>query len=307
METFTHEVFELLEQPVPDDIDLTLHIVGRDEFERIGVCPPEAGGCAFEGEAWSTGGGGVDFHELTHMILLELAPWAIAALGEGVAESLGTPSPYWPPSTPRPPLASYATKSTYDLDNVERVGAALYTTFLLDEFGPQAYLDLYRSLPLGSSLDDVDDRMREHLGTSLAELDARFTDPAEARCMVALAYYNNMLGPVLEPPFEIEQSLACDEPGTLGFTTEDDSRSPFRLWHVFLPRDGTYWVEAEGTFIYGLHCGSCEERADSIPFNGTVLMEGRDVELEAGLYVFEVNQLLDGHETFRLAIREHEV
>jgi hypothetical protein len=301
VEAFALDVFEFLEQPVPEDLDLTLHILGRDEFEQLGVCPAEAGGCALEGEAWSTGGGGVDLHELTHVILLELAPQAIAGLGEGIAESLGTSSPWLPASAPRPPLAIYATKSTYDLSTQERVGAALYTTFLLDEFGPQAYLDLYRSLPRGSSVEEVDDRMREQLGSSLADLDARFADPAEARCVTALAFCGDLYGPVLEPPFEIELSLACEDPDVLGYTAEDGSRHPFRRWQILFPKDGPYWVEAEGAVFSGIRCGSCDERGTQY-FNGSALMEGQALQVMAGLYVFEVNELLEGHETFRLAI-----
>jgi hypothetical protein len=302
LQAFTSEVFELLEQPMPDDLELTLHVLGHDEFEQLGVCVPEAGGCATEAEAWAAGAN-AEPHEITHMILNELSPWAIAALSEGVAEALGTPSPYWPESTPRPPLASYGSKSAYELDTQERVSAALYTTFLLDEFGPQAYLDLYRSLPRGSSLGDVDARMREHLGASLDALDDRFVDPAEARCMVALAHCGDIYGPVLEPPLELEQSLACDEPGVLGYTAEDGSRRPFRRWQVEIPRDGSYWVEAEGAVINVLRCGSCEERALSY-FNGSALMEGTSFALEAGLYTFEVGELFEGHDTFRLVLRE---
>lgn len=305
LDAFTREVFERLGQSVPSDPGLVLHIVDRDEFEQAGVCSGNASiaGCAAEGEAWSTGSGGADFHELAHVILLELAPPAIAALGEGIAEALGTSQPYWPESTPRLPLAGYATKPTSELDSGERVAAALYTTFLLDEFGPQAYLDLYRSLPRGSSLEAVDARMREHLGASLEELDARFADPAEARCMTALAYCGDVHGPVLAPPFELEQSLACDEAGVLGYTAEDGSRQPFRRWQVEIPRDGSYWVEAEGAVISVLRCGSCEER-ELFAFNGSALMEGRSIELEAGLHTLEVRELLQGHETFRLVLRE---
>lgn len=183
------------------------------------------------------------------------------------------------------------------------MSAAFFTTFLLDDFGPQTYLDLYRSLPPSSTVEDIDARMREHLGASLEDLDARFADPTEARCMVALAFCGDLYGPVLEPPFEVEQSLACDEPGVLGYTAEDGSRHPFRRFHVLIPRDGSYWVEAEGAVFSGIRCGSCEERGTQY-FNGSALMEGQVLEVQAGLYSFEVNDLLEGHDTFRLAVRE---
>lgn len=299
LEAFTLAVFELLEQPLPDDLALGLHIAGQDEIERI--CSDEAGGCAFEGEAWSNGA--VDHHELAHVILRELAPRAVAALSEGIADALGTPSPYWPESTPRLPLASFATRTTSNLEHGERVSAGFYTTFLLEEFGPHAYLDLYRALPVGSSIEEIDARMREHLGASLDELDARFTEPSEARCMVALSFCGDVYGPALEPPFELEQSLACDEPGVLGYAAADGSRHPFRRWQIEIPDGGPYWVEAEGAVISVLRCGSCEERG-FFYFNGTALMGGMSVELDAGLYTLEVRELLDGHDTFRLVVRE---
>lgn len=302
IEAFTFGAFELLEQPVPDDLDLTLHVLRREELEQLGRCELRAGGCATRGEAW-VAGSGAEPHELTHMVLRELAPPSIAALAEGIAESLGTPSPYWPEPTPRPGLAGYATKSARELDNAELIGAGLYTTFLLDEYGPQAHLGLYRSLPRGSGVDEVDARMREYLGASLAELDARFADPTDARCMNALAFCGDLYGPVSVPPFEIERSLECEDSDTLGYTTRDGVLRPFRRWQMAVPRAGTYRVEAEGAVIHVLRCGSCEER-DKLYFNGTALMDGMVMELDAGLYTLEVNQLLDGHETFRLAIRE---
>jgi hypothetical protein len=302
LDAFVAEVFDELDQPMPAGLDITLHVVGKEELEQSGVCAEGAGGCAWAGEAWSTGA--VDPHELTHVILRELAPQAIAAFGEGIADALGTPSPYWPASTPRLPLATYATRTTLDLGDGERVSAALFTTFLLEEFGSQAYLDLYSALPLGSTVEDIDARMREHLGASLDELDARFGDPAEARCMVATSHCGDVYGPVLAPPFELEQSLLCDEPGVLGYSTEDGWRSPFRRWQVLIPHAGTYRVELEGAPVFGLRCGSCDERLAPIPFHGALGMPFFDFELEAGLYTFEVNELLDGHDTFRIALRE---
>jgi hypothetical protein len=304
LQAFTFAAFEHLDQPVPDDLDLTLHVVGQDELEEIDVCADDAGGCAFDGEAWSTGG--VDHHELVHVVLRELAPPAIAAFTEGIAEALGTPSPYWPPSTPRLPLTSYAAKTSVAIqESGELVSAGFLSTFLLDEFGPQVYLDLYRSLPRDSTVEDVDARMREHLGASLDELDERFVDPSEARCMVALAHCGDLYGPVMEPPFELEQSLSCEEEGVLGYAAEDGSRHPFRRWHLLIPRDGSYWVEAEGAIFSGIRCGACDERGTQY-FNGSALMEGQVLEVEAGLYAFEVNEIFEGHDTFRLAIREAE-
>jgi hypothetical protein len=297
-----HETFELLEEPVPEDFQLTLHILSRDELEQLGVCSEVASGCAKNREGWSSARGS-DLHELTHLVMFELAPPVPASFAEGIAETIGASEPHWPESIPRLSLASHLTDTTSELDAGERISAALYASFLLEEFGPQAYLDLYRSLPRGASLDEADARMREHLGTSLDALDVEFLDPAEARCTTALSYCGNVYGPVLEPPFELEQSLACDEPGVLGYTAEDGSRHPIRHWQVEIPRDGSYWVEAEGAVISVLRCGSCEER-ELFAFNGTALMEGGTFELEAGLYTLEVRELLEGHDTFRLVLRE---
>jgi hypothetical protein len=301
IQAFTAKTFELLEQPVPDRLAFVLHVVGRDELEEIGECAAGSRGCARRGEAWSVSND-VDFHEVTHLVLGALAPSAIPTLSEGIAESVGASNPYWPEPTPRPPFRSYATKPVGELSNAERVGAPLYTTFLLDEFGPRAYLDMYRSSPRGSSVDELDAAMREHLGASLDEIDACFADPHEARCMTALAFCGDILGPVLEPPFAIEHSLACEEPDVLGFTAEDGSRHPYRRLRVLIPEDGAYRVEAEGAIFWGIRCGSCEERG-TLTINGSALMQGQVVELEAGLYTFEVNQLIFDHETFRLAIR----
>lgn len=302
LEAFVQEAFVFFEEPVPEDFRLTLHIVSGDELEQLGVCSETARGCAKERDAWSSAEG-TDLHELTHLVMFELAPRPPATFAEGVAEAIGAEAPLWPESAPRLPLASHFANTTSELDAEERVSAALYASFLLEEFGPQAYLDLYSSLPRDSSLDEVDDRMREHLGASLEVLDVEFMDPAEPRCVTAVSYCGDVYGPVLEPPFELEQSLACDEPGVLGYAAEDGSRRPFRRWQVEIPRDGSYWVEAEGAIVNVLRCGSCEER-EIFAFNGSALMEGRAFELEAGLYTLEVRELLEGHETFRLVLRE---
>ena len=123
--------------------------------------------------------------------------------------------------------------------------------------------------------------------------------------MEALAHCGELYGLPMTPPFEIEQSLGCEEPGVLGYTAEDGSRRPFRRWQMVVPRDGTYWVETEGAIVSVLRCGTCEER-ELFAFIGTALMEGRSIDLAAGLYTLEVTELLDGHDTFRLAVRETE-
>ncbi len=300
IDAFVDEVFDRLDRPVPGDLHVVVHVLEHGDIDAVEQCPATAGGCALEGEAWTEGHGPL-LHELTHVLMRELAPRGLPALSEGIAESMGTMSPLWPEPTPRIPLAAYALRSAAQLEADERLSAAFYATFLLDRHGPNAYLDAYAQLAAGDDLGAVDTTFTQSFGEPLEANDVLFADPAQARCMMALAHCGETLGVPYETPFEVEASLECSEPGVLGFSSGDGQMRPFRRFQAVIAQSGPHRVEVEGAVIFGMRCGSCAERLGPIAFNGSA-PPTEPIELDAGLYVFEVSQLIDEHASFRLKI-----
>lgn len=170
-------------------------------------------------------------HELVHAVRGP-GGWSQGFLEEGAAEVWGTHGDrsfdYTLPVEPGVALAEDGLPIPY-------YGVAgRFSSFLLFDFGLEAYLEMGNLAPSGSNPDEVDDAFEAVTGMSLSEVVASYQE-AGWRCKRSV-YRDDSIACAVAP--QLDCSLASED-GTVSVEFELDCSSE----HLVGARDGVMWSE----------------------------------------------------------------
>lgn len=266
----------------------------EDDYE-MSPCQDFSFGCAKRsfGDAYSMG---IPLpHEIVHLELRHERPPLF--LEEGAAEFFGAS---WQikdlvdPVDEEGLFDSFTDKETY-------VEAGKLTRYLVDEFGDEAYFELYRRTPRDAGRSKVDDVMREVLEVSLDEVLEGYAGFAPACHVENWRSFDYECGemPLLMPEEDgswyFGLDMGCEEESVVG------------------PREGRIWMrrafEVEEATRYELELFSSNGDADArlrVVSCDESCMPGEESELKIDITGVVWRDLLPGRHWFEVSLAEGE-
>lgn len=135
-------------------------------LEASQVCPSRAAACSHGRMTWSSAA--LDRHELTHAYFSSL-PSSHHLFEEGIAEALSCPVPASGAPTPwTSPEHAFATRYE-DLDDRLYAQAGHFVGFLVNRYGPERFVELYRAVEREAELAAVALQFEATYGLELAD------------------------------------------------------------------------------------------------------------------------------------------
>ncbi|HET6583830.1 MAG TPA: hypothetical protein VFG69_10285 [Nannocystaceae bacterium] len=263
-------------------------------------CPEGALSCVRNGQV-RLGGDLGQYHELVHIVQGYLDGGSIASLQEGTAEGMA----------PRIPLA-YSTDSLAILDpdtqmlfatsafDVDYVAAGIFTRFLIERHGIDAFREFFRTMGLREQPGEIDYR-REFEGTFGETLDEAWpVFLSEPRCSYDLWYCDQ--GTPIELPFVLD-GIDCSDPDVIGY--DGPARGldppnlpymPMKIFHLHNDQPRTLTFELAYVNMYIGGCGDCSEQLVYPPHPSPLAGSSGaidppfDLDFQAGTIVLAVRQ-----------------
>ena len=242
-----------------------------------------------DGSGYQTGG--VLRHELTHALIDRVWGRSASFFEEGLAESFSrtfTRQFLGPPPSPTAVGAILGEPA----EAIDYTAAALFTRFLIDTRGLARFKRLFQGAKDLTGVQ-IEELIAETYGESFDAIEAEFLS-GEPRCQYDLDLCDPSTAEAITSTWSADVPASCSDPYFYGSRGADD---------MTIAGQRTLWIDASGTYrvsvgfewlpftpklseaLILLHrCGACDQRFVR-PFSDR---NTSDLELEAGLYIFEI-------------------
>ena len=209
VELQTNEAFRRFGLQVPDDFTIDYYkYLDASDLDGAAVCPARAAACTNGSLILS--GAAVDRHELTHAAFSLLGP-AHRFLEEGIAVASACTVPAVAPSLELPEWDAAFATSYDDLDFKGYTLAGHFVGYLVNEFGPEAFKQLYQLVPRDAPAASIAAAVEMTYGTDIRAVWARAAAaPVEQGCLRWFECH----GPSLALSTWRTLGLACDASDT---------------------------------------------------------------------------------------------
>ncbi len=264
--------------------------------------------CAVDGVAWISQELG-QYHELVHLMQIDLDGRSLPSLEEGTAEAFG----------PLAPLAITANEAqeiaptflwNRQLTSTDYVRAAMFARFLVDRTGVERYRSLFRD---AADLPDADEaEFRAQYSISIGEEFDVSMDAFQSLPRCAHDFWFCSAATPMELPLT-EVGIDCDDLTTLGY--KDDAMLPkggaFRMERVIrfsVDQTASVAIALEHATAYLGKCGDCSQQVpvvllaslDTPGFPPVPV----DLELTEGTYVIVLREGSEGTASLSIGVSE---
>lgn len=252
---FVTRVFERWDGQVPPDWRANLHMYHPEgSFPDGTPCPNWSAGCASNMGVWTSGGRNV-YHELVHVIT---RPHPVPFFREGIAEAWGGGQIIKRFATTESQFSEFlfitSSREFWEPDALKYAYAAVFTNFLLREYGIASYRQFYGNARHSDMPEAIQEMFIDAFGAPLDEVVA--VASSQLGCIDPLWFCDD--AEPTELPIELHEPLDCADPATAGFSSGALAvEPPYRLFRIELAELTRLELTVSNASIEITKCGDC--------------------------------------------------
>jgi len=280
LDRYIERVFEFLGAPIPSDFDVPVYLVP----EHPGFVDGRTG--YFDGEVVYVRSLSSDFeralgtlrHEVTHAIIKAVWGESVDFLNEGIAEGLSRSMSLVSEEVESPPILEMLDRDWQDLDYL---GAARFTRFLVANFGVEAFRRLFQQAK-GATLDELRLLFPKIYTYSIEDLEAAYLDDVR-RCTMQLEICDADAAETVGSGWSARYSPRCEDALQYGAVSPDGGSRFSQQWTLEIARAGDYRLRSFAGLVF-TRCGACEDQVvDHLSLGTDVVLS-----LSPGYYTIEI-------------------